>query len=162
MRETSADLATPVEMRIDSTGGAVGEFRLKAGEERTFILQVVAPGAKPTQCPTPMGAAVLFQRTVDYWQRWLKKGTYTGRWRDQVYRSALALKLMTYEPTGASVAAPTTSLPEGIGGVRNWDYRYTWIRDTAFTPRREHQTRKTMANTATPGFGIPRSPCMPC
>ena len=126
-------LATAVELDIDSTGGAVGEFALKAGEERTFILQMVPPGSQPTQCPTPMGVAALFQRTVDYWQRWLKRCTYTGRWRDQVYRSALALKLMIYEPTGAVVAAPTTSLPEGIGGVRNWDYRYTWIRDTAFT-----------------------------
>jgi len=126
-------LATAVELDIDSTGGAVGEFALKAGEERTFILQMVPPGSQPTQCPTPMGVAALFQRTVDYWQRWLKRCTYTGRWRDQVYRSALALKLMIYEPTGAVVAAPTTSLPEGIGGVRNWDYRYTWIRDNAFT-----------------------------
>jgi GH15 family glucan-1,4-alpha-glucosidase len=126
-------LTTPIELTLTADGGAVGELTLKAGEERTFILQMLEPGQKASQCPTPMGAAVLFQRTVDYWQRWLKKCTYTGRWRDQVYRSALALKLMIYEPTGAIVAAPTTSLPEGIGGVRNWDYRYTWIRDTAFT-----------------------------
>jgi GH15 family glucan-1,4-alpha-glucosidase len=125
-------LASPIPLRIEG-GGAAGEFTLKAGEERTFVLQVVGSGQKPQACPTPAGAAALFHRTVEYWQRWLKKGTYAGRWRDQVYRSALALKLLTYEPTGAIVAAPTTSLPEGIGGVRNWDYRYTWIRDASFT-----------------------------
>ena len=130
--DLSLVLTSPVAMRIEGDG-AVCEFTLKAGEERTFVLQVVDPGKKPDACPTPAGSAALFQRTVDYWQRWLKKCTYTGRWRDFVFRSALALKLMTYEPTGAIVASPTTSLPEGIGGVRNWDYRYTWIRDAAFT-----------------------------
>jgi GH15 family glucan-1,4-alpha-glucosidase len=125
-------LTSPIQMANDGPG-VVGEVTLKAGEERTFVLQYQPHGAKAGGCPTPAGSMALFQRTVDYWQRWLKKCTYAGRWRDQVYRSALALKLMTYEPTGAIVAAPTTSLPEGIGGVRNWDYRYTWIRDTAFT-----------------------------
>ena len=66
-------------------------------------------------------------------EAWLSKCTYTGRWREMVHRSALALKLLTFEPTGAIVAAPTCSLPESIGGERNWDYRYTWIRDAAFT-----------------------------
>ncbi|MCH8101708.1 MAG: glycoside hydrolase family 15 protein, partial [Chloroflexi bacterium] len=70
--------------------------------------------------------------TTGYWRNWLSKCTYRGRWREVVYRSALTLKLLTYEPTGAIVAAPTCSLPEVIGGERNWDYRYTWIRDTAF------------------------------
>ncbi len=76
---------------------------------------------------------LLFDATVDYWRRWINKCTYTGRWREMVHRSALILKLLTYEPTGAFVAAPTTSLPEHLGGVRNWDYRYTWIRDAAFS-----------------------------
>jgi GH15 family glucan-1,4-alpha-glucosidase len=70
---------------------------------------------------------------VKYWQRWLSKCTYTGRWRETVYRSALTLKLLTFEPTGAIIAASTCSLPEALGGIRNWDYRYTWIRDAAFT-----------------------------
>lgn len=78
-------------------------------------------------------ATLFFQETTDYWRKWLSQCVYTGRWRRQVERSVLALKLMTYEPTGAIVAAPTTSLPEEIGGIRNWDYRYTWIRDAAFT-----------------------------
>lgn len=75
----------------------------------------------------------LFHDTVDYWRSWLSKSTYTGRWRETVHRSALVLKLLTFEPTGAIVAAPTCSLPESLGGPRNWDYRYTWIRDAAFT-----------------------------
>lgn len=78
-------------------------------------------------------AEELFRRTVDYWHGWIGHCKYTGRWREMVHRSALALKLMTYEPTGAIVAAPTCSLPEDIGGERNWDYRYMWIRDSAFT-----------------------------
>ena len=74
-----------------------------------------------------------FSETTKYWRKWISQCIYTGRWRRRVERSALALKLLTYEPTGAIVAAPTTSLPEHVGGERNWDYRYTWIRDAAFT-----------------------------
>jgi GH15 family glucan-1,4-alpha-glucosidase len=73
------------------------------------------------------------QLTIDYWKNWLSRCTYRGRWREMVYRSVLTLKLLTYAPTGAIVAAPTCSLPEIIGGSRNWDYRYTWLRDAAFT-----------------------------
>ena len=76
---------------------------------------------------------LLFRQTINYWRTWLTKCTYKGRWREMVYRSAITLKLMTFKPTGAIVAAPTCSLPENIGGGRNWDYRYTWIRDAAFT-----------------------------
>ncbi|KAI5995051.1 glycoside hydrolase family 15 protein [Pisolithus albus] len=75
----------------------------------------------------------LFRSTNDYWNNWIRKSTYDGSWREAVNRSALALKLLIYEPTGAVVASPTFSLPECVGGTRNWDYRASWIRDSSFT-----------------------------
>jgi GH15 family glucan-1,4-alpha-glucosidase len=108
-------------------------FSLGEGQSATFVLRVIVPDAHPGRCPGTEEAEDWFRQTVNYWQRWAARSTYRGRWREVVLRSALALKLLTYQPTGAIVAAPTTSLPEGIGGVRNWDYRYTWIRDAAFT-----------------------------
>ena len=113
--------------------GVIAEFTLKEGEEVDFSLQEIHQDEKEELVISETHAEDLFKQTVDYWRGWLSKCTYTGRWRETVYRSALALKLLTFEPTGAIVAAPTCSLPEGIGGERNWDYRYTWIRDAAFT-----------------------------
>ena len=74
-----------------------------------------------------------FDDTVQFWRDWIAQSRYRGRWREFVDRSAITLKLLTYLPTGAVVAAPTTSLPEHLGGPRNWDYRYCWLRDSAFT-----------------------------
>jgi GH15 family glucan-1,4-alpha-glucosidase len=82
---------------------------------------------------TPEEAQQLADDTARFWRSWLHRSTYVGRWREMVTRSAITLKLMTYAPTGAPVAAPTTGLPEQAGGERNWDYRYTWIRDGSFS-----------------------------
>jgi GH15 family glucan-1,4-alpha-glucosidase len=115
-------------------GGAVSaSFTLAEGQSATFVLGVLSSVCGCDSLLSETEAEALVGGTVDYWHRWLSQCTYRGRWREIVQRSALALKLMTYAPTGAIVAAPTCSLPEGIGGERNWDYRYTWIRDAAFT-----------------------------
>src|SRR3989454_11230051 len=119
-------------LRRDGEGGAA-DFTLKEGEKATFLLCRLDPADPHRRCPNLDEAEVLFRDTVAFWRRWLSKCTYAGRWREPVHRSALTLKLLSFEPTGAIVAAPTCSLPEAIGGVRNWDYRYTWIRDAAFT-----------------------------
>jgi GH15 family glucan-1,4-alpha-glucosidase len=110
-----------------------GTFVLQEGEEAVFVLRPLQSGETGPRCPSKAETQDVFEHTVNYWHRWLSKCTYAGRWREMVYRSALTLKLMTFEPTGAVVAAPTCSLPESLGGGRNWDYRYTWIRDAAFT-----------------------------
>ena len=102
------------------------------GETASFVLGANNGSGCEMLLPE-QDASALIAKTEEYWRRWLSQGTYRGRWRETVQRSALALKLLTYEPTGAIVAAPTCSLPEGVGGERNWDYRYTWIRDAAFT-----------------------------
>src|SRR5262249_28615599 len=128
----SLGLAASVPLRADG-GGAVAAFPLGEGQSATFVLRALAPDAHPGRCPGTEEAEGWFRETVDYWQRWAARRTYRGRWREGGLRSALALQLLPYQPTGAIVAAPTTSLPEGLGGVRNWDYRYTWIRDAAFT-----------------------------
>jgi len=75
----------------------------------------------------------MFEDTARFWRSWLAQSTYTGRWRESLERSAITLKLMTYAPTGGLVAAPTMGLPEQVGGERNWDYRYTWVRDASFS-----------------------------
>ena len=116
--------------RID--GGIRATFDLAAGQSQTFVLERVPEDHIARPYPEHETAAS-FDATVKYWRRWVSQSGYKGRWREMVQRSALTLKLLTYAPTGALVAAPTTSLPEQLGGERNWDYRYTWIRDAAFS-----------------------------
>jgi len=113
--------------------GIRAEFTLNEGEATVFVLREVSEGCGCGLVIDEQEEKTLFKETVRYWRDWLSQSTYTGRWREMVERSALAMKLLTFEPTGAFVAAPTCSLPEHIGGERNWDYRYTWIRDAAFT-----------------------------
>jgi GH15 family glucan-1,4-alpha-glucosidase len=128
----SVGLATDVAVKRDADH-VVADFVLNEGEAAVFVLQEVEPQDECVILLSAPEAHELFKKTVGYWRRWLSKCSYRGRWREMVYRSALVLKLLTYEPTGAIVAAPTCSLPERVGGGRNWDYRYTWIRDAAFT-----------------------------
>jgi len=103
---------------------------LRAGQTGGVVLESM--GGPPRRLP-PEEVQRLAGETVQFWRDWLDRSTYTGRWREMVARSAMTLKLMTYAPTGAVVAAPTTGLPEQAGGERNWDYRYTWIRDGSFS-----------------------------
>ncbi|HYY20457.1 MAG TPA: glycoside hydrolase family 15 protein [Thermoleophilaceae bacterium] len=120
---------TPIELH---DGDVRASFELMAGQSATFILEHV-PDAYHAHGHSAEETRGLFESTVAHWRRWLSQSRYVGRWRETVHRSALTLKLLTYVPTGAIVAAPTTSLPEVLGGERNWDYRYTWIRDAAFS-----------------------------
>jgi GH15 family glucan-1,4-alpha-glucosidase len=124
-------LETDVPLEVDG-GDARAAFELGAGASTIFILEHVADSYLP-HGHSRDEIHELFNRTVSYWRRWLAQSRYRGRWREMVHRSALTLKLLTYAPTGAIIAAPTTSLPEVLGGERNWDYRYTWIRDAAFS-----------------------------
>jgi GH15 family glucan-1,4-alpha-glucosidase len=112
---------------------AFAEFTLQEEQSTVFVLREIEAGEDCGVCFDRAEEEDIFMRTVEYWRRWLSKCTYTGRWREMVRRSALTLKMLTFEPTGAIVAAPTMGLPEGVGGERNWDYRYTWLRDAAFT-----------------------------
>ena len=104
---------------------------LSAGDSNGMVLETAPNG--PPQAVTPEAIEHMYEQTRDYWREWIGRSRYTGRWREQVERSAMTLKLMTYAPTGALVAAPTAGLPEQVGGERNWDYRFTWVRDASFS-----------------------------
>ena len=122
-------LRTSLPVRIEN-GAVIAEFKLAAGETAAFVLESAeSQGA----AAAPDYVATAFKETMNFWRGWVRKSSYKGRWREMVNRSALTLKLLTYAPTGALVAAPTFGLPEEIGGERNWDYRFTWIRDASFT-----------------------------
>jgi GH15 family glucan-1,4-alpha-glucosidase len=113
-------------------GDAVARVTLREGESVWWILEQLTEEAPPSPADDAYVRAA-FKDTVNYWRRWIGTSSYSGRWRDAVNRSALTLKLLHSRRYGAIVAAPTLGLPEVIGGDRNWDYRYTWVRDASFT-----------------------------
>jgi GH15 family glucan-1,4-alpha-glucosidase len=119
---------SPLERHGD---GIRSKFTVRAGEYAGFVLE---SGLSAAPMALGQGEVVqMYLETEDYWRRWLEQSSYQGRWRADVERSAITLKLMTYAPSGGLVAAPTAALPEQVGGFRNWDYRYTWVRDGSFS-----------------------------
>lgn len=113
-------------------GEATMQFKMRAGEKAYFILEEAGQSGD-SRSGNPAYVSEAFKETMNYWLGWSARSTYQGRWREMVQRSALTLKLLTSRAHGSIVAAPTLGLPESIGGERNWDYRYTWIRDASFT-----------------------------
>jgi GH15 family glucan-1,4-alpha-glucosidase len=124
-------LRSTIPLSLD-TDDVVQTFTLSIGEKATFILEHVSE-SDPIQVPVDQFAEKSLHATINYWKDWISQSRYKGRWVEIVNRSALVLKLMTSRRYGSIIASPTFALPEEIGGVRNWDYRYTWIRDASFT-----------------------------
>jgi GH15 family glucan-1,4-alpha-glucosidase len=122
-------LRTPVETRGEDLT-TVADFEVSEGGTVPFVLTY---GPSHLPLPEPINPALALQETEDFWIEWCSRCTYQGEHRDLVMRSLITLKALTYEPTGGIVAAPTTSLPEKLGGSRNWDYRFCWLRDATFT-----------------------------
>ena len=132
-RSASLELALGSDVPLTVRDGeAVANFNVSESDSVSFVLGMPNAESVDLRCGPDIQEELL-AATTRYWQTWLSGCTYRGRWREAVNRSALALKLLTFEPSGAILAAPTCSLPENVGGTRNWDYRYTWIRDSAFT-----------------------------
>ncbi|MGC5346520.1 glycoside hydrolase family 15 protein [Streptomyces sp. DT24] len=130
-------VAGPDSVWLDTPADTYGEnlttysdFTVAPGDRVAFTISWQASHQKPPALPDPEGS---LEATEDFWREWVDQCTYHGPYREAVVRSLITLKALTYAPTGGIVAAPTTSLPEEIGGVRNWDYRYTWLRDAAIT-----------------------------
>jgi GH15 family glucan-1,4-alpha-glucosidase len=111
-------------------GGLDAELRIRQGERASFVLEWYPAHER---APAPYEPGAMIADTEAWWREWSGRCTYDGPWRDAVRRSLITLKALTYAPTGGIVAAPTTSLPEKLGGVRNWDYRFCWLRDATFT-----------------------------
>ncbi|MBN2366180.1 MAG: glycoside hydrolase family 15 protein [Calditrichaeota bacterium] len=124
-------LRSSVPLSVEN-GEVTAEFKLSSGEIASFILEQAIEGEQ-SPSDAPDYETRFFKSTLNFWRNWIGRSKYNGRWGDMVNRSALILKLLTFKPTGALVAAPTFGLPEEIGGERNWDYRFTWIRDASFT-----------------------------
>lgn len=128
--DNGADTEVTSSLAMTAVGPAAEcRFSLRAGETAFFVVQPSGTGERWTM----ESVNRLLDENRDFWRNWLHHSIYDGRWREMVHRSAITLKLCTYAPTGAMVAAPTCSLPETLGGARNWDYRYAWLRDSAFT-----------------------------
>ena len=121
-------IRTPVPLRGENLS-TVAEFTISPGERIPFVLTWFPSHLEPPRAITPEHA---LDDTCSFWNEWLHTCSYGGRYAEAVFRSLMVLKALTYAPTGGLVAAPTTSLPEQIGGVRNWDYRYCWLRDASF------------------------------
>lgn len=129
--KTALRLRSEAPLRVGN-GTAVAEFKLRSGETAAFVLEDAAQRGE-SQSTSPDYVTESFKQTMNFWRDWVRHSRYQGRWRGMVNRSALTLKLLTSAQHGSMVAAATFGLPEQIGGVRNWDYRYTWIRDASFT-----------------------------
>lgn len=122
-------LRTPVALR-GKNFTTVGEFTVTAGDTISFVLGYGPSHRPPPRAVDPLAA---LEATETFWTRWSSRCRYKGKWSDQVNRSLITLKALTYAPTGGIIAAPTTSLPEQVGGPRNWDYRFCWLRDASLT-----------------------------
>jgi GH15 family glucan-1,4-alpha-glucosidase len=122
-------LNTPAKLHGENLT-TVGDFAVSAGQTVPFVMTYAASHRPPPDCPEPMS---ILADTEEFWRKWSEKCQPAGPWTDLVRRSLITLKALTYAPTGGMVAAPTTSLPECIGGARNWDYRYCWLRDATLT-----------------------------
>jgi GH15 family glucan-1,4-alpha-glucosidase len=120
--------SVPLERRGDDVHAVI---TLEQGQVAALVLESGTDA--PPRAPAPQQILELATATINHWRTWLARSTYDGRWREMVLRSAMALRLMTYAPSGAPVAAPTAGLPEQLGGERNWDYRFTWVRDASFS-----------------------------
>ncbi|KLU84154.1 glycosyl hydrolase [Magnaporthiopsis poae ATCC 64411] len=134
---TSASTYPVVRFKKVKRPGMLGEgviacINIQEGQAASFVLREDIPNHVTEHITTAVLDAQQHS-TQSYWYNWISKSKYKGRWREVVSRSLMILKLLTYEPTGAIVAAPTFSIPEDIGGVRNWDYRFSWVRDSSFT-----------------------------
>ncbi|WP_426408847.1 glycoside hydrolase family 15 protein [Bradyrhizobium ganzhouense] len=122
-------LRTPVETRGEDLT-TVADFEVKAGDTVPFVLTY---GPSHLDPPAPIDPEIAFRETEKFWEEWSSRSTHDGPYRDLITRSLITLKALTFGPTGGIVAAPTTSLPEKLGGARNWDYRFCWLRDATFT-----------------------------
>jgi GH15 family glucan-1,4-alpha-glucosidase len=123
-----------IDLRADGSD-VTARFTLSAGETAAVVLTSTESDGAPSPLPPPGGAMDELAACRSFWLSWLSSCTYRGRWQDMVNRSAITLKLLTYAPTGAPIAAATMGLPEQVGGERNWDYRYTWVRDASLSVR---------------------------